>query len=318
MSLGDGEQGLALVAAQCCVCGTRDAEPVGVGEDFEYLTSPDTFLAVKCRSCGLVYLDPRPAATEFGRIYPDTYHAFDFSDDRYGLVFKVRRRLEARRILRFCRDLPADALITDIGCGDGFHLRLLQDYGRKSWRLQGIDLDSRAAKVAAEHGLLVHVGDVGAVDLPRDSVDLAFMIQTIEHVEDPVAALTAARDLLKPGGRLVIVTDNTATPDFALFRSRHWGGYHFPRHWNLFNRTALATLARNTGFEVDRVSTIVSPVNWTYSVRNALDDLGAPRRVVSWFGLDSPVALGVFTAIDSICRGAGHGALLRAELRRPR
>lgn len=317
MSEAGPDPEITLVPSRCCVCDRSDAEPVAVGEDFEYRTSRHMFLAVQCRGCGLVYLDPRPSTADHARIYPDSYHAFDFSDDRFGLVFRIRRRLEARRLLSVCRGLPADALITDIGCGDGFHLRLLKDFGRPSWRLQGIDFDERAAKMAAEHDLLVHVGDVRSLDLPAASVDLAFMIQTIEHVEDPDDVLRAVVRLLKPGGRLVVVTDNTDSPDFRIFRSRHWGGYHFPRHWNLFNPRALARLAEKTGFEVVDVSTIVSPVNWTYSVRNVLDDLGAPRRVVEWFSLESPVALAAFTVVDAAHRAVGKGALLRAVFRRP-
>src|SRR5262245_47039476 len=124
---------LRLVPAHCALCGVEDADPIGVGEDFEYRTSPDTFLAVRCRRCGLIYLAPRPADDEAERIYPDHYHAFEFNPDAYGFVHSVRRRLEARRVLRWCRGLPGDARILDVGCGDGFHLRLLKDFGRCGW-----------------------------------------------------------------------------------------------------------------------------------------------------------------------------------------
>jgi hypothetical protein len=62
---------------------------------------------------------------------------------------------------------------------------------------------------------------------------------------------------------------------------------------------------------------MVSPVNWTYTVRNLLDDWGAPRSWVARFSLASPVALGVFTAFDALHRAIGRGALLRALLRKP-
>ena len=71
---------LDLVHVQCCVCESDDTEPVGMGKDFEYNTSSDTFLAMRCNSCGLVYLNPRPNISEFERIYPVNYHAFDFSE----------------------------------------------------------------------------------------------------------------------------------------------------------------------------------------------------------------------------------------------
>ena len=63
--------------------------------------------------------------------------------------------------------------------------------------------------------------------------------------------------------------------------------------------------------------TIVSPVNWTYSVRNSLDDVGAPRWLVDQFSLSTPVTLGVFTAFDAVHTALRPGALLRVVLKKP-
>jgi SAM-dependent methyltransferase len=301
----------------CPICGRTDGDPVGVGEDFEYRTVPDTFLALQCKACTVVYLDPRPAAGEMRRIYPDAYHAFDFSEADFGIIHKVRSRLEARRLTRSIGDVSERARIVDVGCGDGFHLDLLRRHGRKSWTLEGVDLDPRAAAAARARGLTVHEGTVQELNLPQSNYDVALMIQTIEHVADPASVLGAVVKLLKPGGRLIIVTDNTGSLDFRLFRRRHWGGYHFPRHFSLFNDRSIRMIAARSGFEVVGVQTIVSPVNWVYSIRNLLDDYGAPKGLISQFSLSSPASLGVFTVFDSALQMAGKGALIRAELRRP-
>lgn len=308
---------LSLEYVRCCVCDTDAAVPVGVGCDFEYHTSPDTFVAMRCEECGLVYLNPRPRASELSRIYPSNYHAFDFSPERYGFVYKVRRRLEARRALRWCRGLDNEARIIDVGCGDGFHLRLLHDFGLPGWRSEGVDSDPRAIEAATNAGLTAHMGSVEQLDLPRASYDLALMIQTIEHVADPPAVLRAVLSLLKPGGRLVIVTDNTDSLDFKLFKGRYWGGYHFPRHWNLFGPRSLRALACKVGFEVQTLSTVMSPVNWVYSVRNTLVDARASSWLVNQFSLESSASLAAATLFDTLHQLIGRGALLRAVLRRP-
>jgi ubiquinone/menaquinone biosynthesis C-methylase UbiE len=307
---------LSLISVRCCVCDADDAAPIGVGTDYEYRTSGDTFLAMQCASCGLVYLNPRPSVSEFATIYPPNYHAFDFSEKDFGLVYKIRSRLEASRLLELCRDLPADARILDVGCGDGFHLNLLGKYGEKTWRLEGIDIDPRAAEMAEKSGLRVHTGSVEEINLPENSFDLAFMIQTIEHVEKPEKVLSAVQRILKPGGRLVIVTDNTDSIDFKFFKGAYWGGYHFPRHWNLFNRHSLRKLAEKTGFDVAEIKTIVSPVNWVYSIHNSLVDWNAPRFLVNRFTLKSTVSLSAFTALDIVLQKLGRGALLRAVLKK--
>lgn len=310
-------QPLSMVPVQCCICETNDAKLAGTGMDYEYHSSPDVFSAMKCNTCGLVYMNPRPAVSEFERIYPSNYHAFDFSEKEFGFVFKVRARLEANRLLSCCKDLPDDAKILDVGCGDGFHLNLLRKYGKKSWTLEGIDMDRRAIEMATKSGLTVHRGSVETIDLPENRYDLAFIIQTIEHVEKPDAVFRGIRRLLKPGGKLLIVTDNTDSIDFKFFRRRYWGGYHFPRHWNLFNRRSMLKLAEKTGYEVAFAGTQVSPVNWVYTIHNWLVGKKAPKWIINRFTLKSTVSLGVFTILDIVLQKFRRGALLRIILRKP-
>ena len=180
-----------------------------------------------------------------------------------------------------------------------------------------MDASPRAVEAGRARGIVVHAGTAQEVELPPESFDMALLIATIEHVDDPPAVLKAVHHLLRPGGRVVIVTDNIDTLSFRLFASRHWGGYHFPRHWNLFDPRTLGRLARGAGFTVERLTTIVSPVNWTYSVHNTLVDWRAPAWMVNRFTLSSPVSLALFTALDWLQQLIGHGGLVRAVLRKP-
>lgn len=230
----------------------------------------------------------------------------------------IRAKLEVNRLLRYCRGVPANGKILDVGCGDGFHLRLLRDFGEPGWTLEGVDLDERSVGAVRALGLQAHHGDVESLRLGANRYDLVFSIMTIEHVSHPDRFMRALHRILKPGGKLVLVTDSTETIDFKLFYSKYWGGYHFPRHFYLFNRLSLAQLASNSGFQVKRISRMVSPVNWVYSIHNYLVDHNAPRWLVNRFTLLSPVSLGAFTTLDIILRGLGSGALLNAHLRKPR
>ncbi|MDQ6904401.1 MAG: class I SAM-dependent methyltransferase [Bacteroidota bacterium] len=311
------QRSLALTSVKCCICETDNAEPVGKGDDYEYRTSDEKFEAMRCNSCGLIYLNPRPSVTDFSKIYPPNYHAFDFSPKNYGIVHKIRSKIEASRFLKRCHNLPTDARILDIGCGDGFHLDLFRRFGKKTWRLEGVDLDERAVKAATNAGFNVHLGSIEEIDLPQNAYDIIFMIQTIEHVENPVAVLRTVRKLLKNGGRMVIVTDNTGSIDFDLFKSDCWGGYHFPRHWNLFNQNCISLLGLKTGFEIETVKTIVSPVNWVYSIHNFLVARHKPDLLINRFTLKSTVSLTAFTVLDFFLQKFGRGALLEATFQKP-
>ncbi len=308
---------LRLVALRCDVCGADDAEPLSVGEDFEYRTSRDTFLAVRCRRCGLVYLNPRPASDELPRIYPPDYHAYDFSSARYGLAYAVRCRLERYRLARWTRALAPDARVLDIGCGDGFHLRLLRTFGAPTWQLEGVDASETAVAAAGAAGLRVHHGTIEDLPLDRGAYDLVLLVATLEHVGSPRDVLRRVRDVLRPGGRVVIVTDNVRTLSFAVSKSRHWGGYHFPRHWHLFTQETLRTLAHASELDVERMRTIVTPVNWVYTLHNALADYGASPNVLRHVSLSAAPALALFTAVNAVEQLVGYGGLLEAVLRRP-
>lgn len=303
----------------CCICGTNEwAEPVATGKDFEYDSSPDSFVAKRCSNCGLVYLDPRPALSELATIYGPEYHAYDFTEEKFGLAYKVRSWLESRRLKKWCGDLPSGSRIIDVGAGDGFHLQLLDKLGEGKWSLEGVDPDEHAIAAARAKGLQMHHGLIQDLDLPRSSYDFATLIMTIEHVDSPDRMLEDVAKLLKPGGCIGIITDNTGSPDFAIAKGRYWGGYHFPRHWNLFSKGSIRKLAINAGLEVVRIRTLVSPVNWTYTVHNWLKDRGAPSFVYSQFGLEKPLPLAFFTIMDTFLAAIGKGAILGVVLRKPK
>ncbi len=208
-----------LEFAVCAICGIDDCTPIAVGSDFEYHTSDEEFMAVQCRNCSLVYLNPRPDSESIGAAYPDHYHAFDFDPKAYGFVYKIRQRLEAKRLLSWCRHLGDSARILDIGCGDGFHIELLKKFGRKSWVVEGVDSDPRALTGATKRGLTIHCGRVEELSLEKQSYDLILMIMTIEHLSNPLSAIRRASELLRPGGRLVIVTTIPVHRTSGFFRT---------------------------------------------------------------------------------------------------
>ena len=306
-----GGDTLSLVRTRCCICDADDADPVAVGEDFEHRTSRDTFLATRCRACGLLFVNPQPAAHELARLYPAAYDAREAAG-------AGAREEGARRLLAWCGTVPDGARVLDVGCGAGNDLALLRDFGSDGWRLEGVEPRARAAQAARRAGLTVHEALVE--DLApgaRGAYDVALLIHTLEHFAEPPAALAAVRALLRPGGRAVVVTPNAASAAWALFQGRHWAGYDFPRHRYLFDRDTLGKLAARVGLRVESVATAPSAALWARSAHHLAADWGAPPWLARRLAPASSLPLAAFAAVERLQQRRGRGALLCATLHAP-
>jgi len=113
---------------------------------------------------------------------------------------------------------------------------------------------SRIARARRSHpDIEFHDVGVQQAELEPETIDLAVMDNVIEHVTDPVPHLQTLHNLLRPGGRLVLITPNMESGHFRLLGSR-WTPELAPHvHLFLFTAASLSQLARVSGFEVERV-----------------------------------------------------------------
>jgi 2-polyprenyl-3-methyl-5-hydroxy-6-metoxy-1,4-benzoquinol methylase len=219
--------------------------------------------------CGLVWLDPMPAKEEIGKAY-EVYYThredsrretpdIDFPSLALTKFFKPllkvlahatglrRREREYRKNAEgmFLGDSEPGGRLLDVGCGNGDTLARLCSFG---WSGVGVETDPKAAENArARHGLTVHLGQLGDLRFPEESFDAITMKHVIEHVHDPVALVRECLRLLKPGGRLVVVTPNVNGLGHRWF-GENWRGLEPPRHLHLFSPEALKICATKGGF----------------------------------------------------------------------
>ena len=105
-------------------------------------------------------------------------------------------------------DKPVRSLL-DLGAGTG---RMLELFAPQAERAVGVDLSSAMLGVARgrleETGLRnvqLRQGDIYALPIERNSIDLAIMHQVLHYLDDPARALREAARVLAPGGRLLVV-----------------------------------------------------------------------------------------------------------------
>jgi 2-polyprenyl-3-methyl-5-hydroxy-6-metoxy-1,4-benzoquinol methylase len=295
---------ISLVDVRCALCGSSDAEPHAHGYDSEYNTTGNAFRFVRCRSCGHVYLHPRPSASDLGVIYPSNYYTLSGSK---GLVARMQRLWEGGKVRHYADFLgPGPRRILDAGCGDGRFLEVLRSAAPGDWQLVGIDFDPAAVERCKGRGFEAYATRIEDFDQADGTFDAVIMQQLIEHVDDPVAISRRIFEILKPGGIFVVETPNLAGADYHLFHRKWWGHYHFPRHWNLFSTERLHAMLEQVGFEIAATEYLISTSAWTVSLHNYFLDKKLPGWFVNRFHYKNPVLLGTFIVLDKVRTALGY------------
>jgi SAM-dependent methyltransferase len=187
--------------------------------------------------------------------------------------------------------LPVDAYL-DAGCGDGRFLAALPTLGPLAARVVGVDIaDSilatarRAVAAAGVDAELVR-GNLERLPLGDAEFDLAVSIQALEHLLDAAAGVRELTRVLRPGGTLLLSTDNRARrmtqalngPRWlvaSLLRKRnHREKFEFPHR--TFSKRELVALLEGAGLVVERTRTFrFSVVGASPRVRRFLNRVDA-------------------------------------------
>ena len=111
--------------------------------------------------------------------------------------------------------------VLDVGCGGGI---LSDSMARKGATVTGIDLSTKALKVAQLHALEagtqgVSYQEISAEELASEqpaSFDVVTCMEMLEHVPDPASVVKACATLVKPGGWVFFSTINRNAKAFLF------------------------------------------------------------------------------------------------------
>ena len=118
--------------------------------------------------------------------------------------------------------VPLNGLrVLDVGCGGGI---LADSMARRGARVLGIDLASKALKVAQLHALEAQTQGVEYREISAESLaaeqpgtfDMVTCMEMLEHVPDPAAVVKACAVLVKPGGYVFFSTINRNAKAFLF------------------------------------------------------------------------------------------------------
>lgn len=268
------------IANICRICGSeRGHRVLSVREMMFGLR--ESFLYFVCRECGCAQISQVPE--DLRPYYPDRYYSLISNLDRpegllprvffrslrlmapivrrfllsQNAIVRMPRMTLARWDLRFLvLEMMSHARITkqssilDVGCGGGFIPYCLKQAGFR--RVVGVDpFIERELKY--QNGLQVLKQDLLQFrDSTSERFDLVMFNHSLEHMEHHDVMLTAAADLLTPGGCILVRIPIVDCDPFVEYQE-HLVGLDAPRHLIVHSQRSLEIIAKRAGLEVDQV-----------------------------------------------------------------
>ncbi|MCP5145044.1 MAG: class I SAM-dependent methyltransferase [Gammaproteobacteria bacterium] len=162
---------------------------------------------VCCDRCGMVFISPLPTQSELEQYYRTRYR------EDYKGTYEPRRkhvyRAAQSALLRWQR---LDALgrrkgtVLDVGAGGGEFLYLMHRLG---FETIGVEPHAGYAGFARRaYGLEIIEGPIQALNLEPARYDIITVHHVLEHLPDPVTALSRLRKSLRAGGVLLVEVPN--------------------------------------------------------------------------------------------------------------
>ena len=231
----------------CQVCGSSE-------RTLKFEDAP--YKVFTCSNCSFVYVSPRLTGQALLDVYNETYWKSDNPKERgyadYAKESALYLKTYRKRMKLVSKWLPKAGRILDVGCAAGYFLRVAQQHGHD---VHGVELSEAIAKQAIDslgpervfNGFLDDA--VAARNWQDQSFDLVTIWDVIEHVPEPQALLASIKKLIKPGGKLLLETQNVDSK-LANRLGKRWHHYKHDEHLYHFNPSTISKLLSDCGYNV--------------------------------------------------------------------
>lgn len=189
--------------------------------------------------------------------YAELYHRHWWWRAREAAILAELRRL---------RPPTGWQRILDVGCGDGLFFDRLAEFGE----VEGVEPDTALLDPAGPWRRAIHAVPFDEGFRPANRFDVILMLDVLEHLEKPEAALRHALSLLTRGGIVVITV-----PALQSLWTRHDDLNH---HIMRYDRRSMRRLASAAGLRILRQRYLFQ---WLVPVKlavRALEAIHPPRR----------------------------------------
>jgi 2-polyprenyl-3-methyl-5-hydroxy-6-metoxy-1,4-benzoquinol methylase len=211
----------------------------------------------KCKNCGHLFLSPVLKDELIANYYNE------ISSEYFNYEPIHSRINEDKKILNRIQKIKQKGKVLEIGCGNGFFLKLFKDCG---YDCTGIEPSPKAFNYAKEYNTLnVINGFLEENTFEKESFDIVLLMDVIEHLYSPNDIIKLCNKILKEGGILVILTGNVNSLNSRLWGSKWYYLYSW-EHISFFNKTSISKLLNIQNFKILQYNSISHTGGLIYNI----------------------------------------------------
>lgn len=185
-----------LEYVNCILCGKDNTKVLMEG----YNTN-----LVKCRTCGLVYYNPRKKLNEFLQEIQKTYNSFCWDYEKINFSKRKIFLHHIKKILEKIRSKNLNKRLLDIGCSDGFFLEIAKSFG---FDIYGVEISNKVISYAQERRPMIANCILNTTlkdaNFTNQYFDVITLWDVLDELYSPDEELKEIRRILKPAGIIVL------------------------------------------------------------------------------------------------------------------
>ena len=275
----------------CYLCGKHNLEVIR-----NKLRHSIKRKVLKCRDCGLVFLEgmEKNLRDYYEQDYRKLYTPVIGKELSPSERFDVYLPFQKSRIEDVKPYLNPNMKALDIGCSSGYFLYALKDLVREC---VGIEFNKSDVEFARKKcGVKIYDHPLEETDIPLEYFDIVFMLDVLEHIEDPIQFLRTVRKYIKSGGYIYIEVDNIDDSLLSIYGIEEYADFYYREpHIFYFSPETLKSVIENGGF-VGEIKTMqqynfINQMNWILT--------GKPQDSASE-GMSSPILVKSVQTPDEI------------------
>ncbi len=221
----------------CIFCGSSSSHVAIVENGYQ---------GRKCSNCDLIYISPRPSASDIATLYSE-HHAVQDADVQFK--FEGFKRMEASRTLLKIGNFVKAGAILELGPGGGSFLEEARNLGYKPYGIEPNPIEAHwineYMQIPCETSVLSQNSFGGR------KFDIVYHRDVLSHLYDPLGVFCDINRSMKKNGLLVFETGNIA--DVRPKLCKLFAQFSYPDHLFFFGEKAIGILLERTGFKPLRV-----------------------------------------------------------------